>query len=165
VSASVDQASSLPATASGRLVARIRDLLREFGKFGVVGAVAFVIDVMVFNVCLSVMWWLPAKTVSTVIAATLAFIGNRFWTWRDRARTRLRREYTLYFVFNAIGLGISLACLWISHEVLGRFWPDVFQTRLADNISAIVFGMALGTLFRFWSYRSFVFVARQVDSA
>jgi putative flippase GtrA len=30
---------------------------------------------------------------------------------------------------------------------------------LDDNISANVVGVALGTLFRFWSYRRFVFAA------
>jgi putative flippase GtrA len=151
-----------PTTTGGlvaRAVARIWRLVHEVGKFGVVGAVSFVIDITLFNICLSVMWWLPAKSASTVVAASLAFVGNRFWTWRDRQRSNLTREYALYFVLNAIGLGISLVCLWVSHDVLGHWWPDVFHTRLADNVAAIAFGMALGTLFRFWSYRTYVFVA------
>ena len=79
---------------------------------------------------------LLAKTLSTVVAATIAFVGNRFWTWRHRERSGLRREYLLYFFFNAVGLGIGLACLGISHYGLGSIWPDVFQTQLADNIAA-----------------------------
>ena len=71
-------------------------------------------------------------------------------------RSGLHREYTLYFLFNVVGLGIGLACLGISHYLLGRVWP-VFTTELADIVSANVVGMALGTLFRFWSYRKFVF--------
>lgn len=149
-----------PRSLVGRLVVRFDHLVRELGKFGVVGGVSYVVDATVFNLCLGVMSWLPAKTIATAIAATLAFLGNRFWTWRHRPRTGLRREYTLYFLFNAVGLGISLTCLWLSHELLGRFWPEIFQTRLADNISALVVGMALATMFRFWSYRNFVFVAR-----
>jgi putative flippase GtrA len=154
---SVTQEAERPASAVGRLIARFRHIINELGKFGIVGLVAYVVDIVIFNLCLSVMNTLPAKTVSTVVAATIAFVGNRFWTWRDRPRSRLHREYTLYFVFNAIGLAISLACLWLSHDVLGHYWPS-FQTRLADNISAMVFGMALGTLFRFWAYRTYVFI-------
>ena len=41
--------------------------------------------------------------------------------------------------------------LAISHDVLG------LTSRLADNISANVVGLALGTLFRYWSYKTFVF--------
>jgi putative flippase GtrA len=145
-----------PTSTVGRLIARFRHIVRELGKFGIVGLVAYGIDLLIFNVFLSALGGLAAKAVSTVVAATVAFVGNRFWTWRDRPRSGLRREYTLYFIFNAIGLAISLVCLWFSHDVLGHYWP-AFQTRLADNISAMVFGMALATLFRFWAYRTYVF--------
>jgi putative flippase GtrA len=50
-----------------------------------------------------------------------------------------------------VGLLISVACLWFSHYALG------FTSLLADNISANFVGLGLGTLFRFWSYRKWVF--------
>ena len=56
-------------------------------------------------------------------------------------------------LFNLIGLGLSVATLVISHDLLG------LTSRLADNISANVVGLALGTVFRYWSYRAFVFRA------
>jgi hypothetical protein len=46
--------------------------------------------------------------------------------------------------------------LAISHYGLGQIWPAL-QSKLADNISGQLIGTALGTLFRFWSYRRFVF--------
>jgi putative flippase GtrA len=142
-----------------RLIKRFEHLIHEVGKFGVVGAIAFAVDFSVFNLLLNPIGPLPAKTVSTVISASVAFVGNRFWTWRHRPRSGLGREYGLYFLFNGVGLGIGLACLWLSHYGLGSFWPGVFQNRLADNISSLGVGMVLGTLFRFWSYRRIVFRA------
>jgi putative flippase GtrA len=56
-------------------------------------------------------------------------------------------------VLNGVGLLISLACLAISHYALG------FTSTLADNIAANVIGLGLGTAFRFWSYRRWVFPA------
>lgn len=142
------------------LVDRFRHLIHELGKFGVVGAIAYAVDVGIYNALLGSGWeTLTAKTAATAVAATVAFGGNRFWTWRHRERSGLAREYGLYFFFNAIGLAIGLTCLAISHYGLGHFWPSIFQTRLADNISSVVVGMALGTIFRFWSYRRFVFLA------
>ena len=129
------------------------------GKFGTVGAVSFAVDLTIFNVLLHAgVETLVAKTISTVIATTFAFAGNRFWTWRHRAHTHMARQYTMFFVLNAIGLGIGLACLAISHYGLGQIWPAL-QTPLADNISGQLIGTAVGTLFRFWSYRRFVFRA------
>jgi putative flippase GtrA len=46
---------------------------------------------------------------------------------------------------------ISLSCLWVSHYLLG------FESALADNISANVIGLVLGTVFRFWGYHNWVF--------
>jgi putative flippase GtrA len=146
-------------TSTSRLRARLRALVRELGKFGTVGAISFAIDVAIFNILLKAGWeTLFAKTVSTIIATTVAFVGNRFWTWRDRAHDNMARQYTVFFVLNAIGLGIGLACLAISHYGLGSVWP-AFQSTLADNVTGLLIGTGLGTLFRDWSYKRFVFRA------
>ncbi|NYH44968.1 putative flippase GtrA [Micromonospora jinlongensis] len=144
----------------GRLLDRFGHLVREMSKFATVGGIAFLIDFALFNYLTSSrgVEELTAKTISTVIAASVAFIGNRFWTWRHRQRNNPAREYALFFLFNAVGLGIAVACLALSRYGLGSIWPSVFQTRLADNVASYIVGTGLGTLFRFWSYRRFVFV-------
>ena len=71
----------------------------------------------------------------------------------------MRKEYTLFFGFNAVGLAIALGCLGISHYLLDLTSP------LADNVSANLIGMALGTVFRFWAYRRFVFVQGEPPAA
>jgi putative flippase GtrA len=136
-------------------IAKIR---KELGKFGVVGLVAYIIDLTVFNVLRFAGGEGPlydkpltAKALSVLIATTFAYFGNRNWTFKDRTRSSFRREYTLFFVFNAVGMVISLSCLWVSHYLLG------FDSALADNISANVIGLVLGTIFRFWGYHTWVF--------
>ena len=89
----------------------------------------------------------------------MAYIGNRTWTFRRRSRSAVGREYTLFFLLNAVGLGIALGCLVISHYLLG------FTSPLSDNIAANVVGPVLGTTFRFWSYRRFVFPALLPEAA
>jgi len=133
-------------------------LVHEVAKFGAVGLVALVIDVGLFNLLRFAggegpMYDRPltAKIVSVSVATTFAYFGNRYWTFRNRGRTSFGREYALFFLLNGVGLGISVACLWFSHYALG------FTSALADNISANVIGLALGTMFRFWSYRRWVF--------
>ena len=138
----------------GRLEARLRGVVSELAKFGTVGALSFVIDVAIFNAVLLVLDKpLTAKVISTVFSATNAFVLNRAWSFKHRERTNVRREYALFFVLNVVGLSISLLCLAVSHYVLG------FESRLADNIAANGIGLVLGTTFRFWSYRRFVWAA------
>jgi hypothetical protein len=52
-------------------------------------------------------------------------------------------------------MAIALACLAVSHYLLDLRSP------LADNISANGVGLVLGTLFRFWAYRRFVFAGEE----
>ncbi|WP_432985727.1 GtrA family protein [Dactylosporangium sp. CA-233914] len=137
-----------------RLYARFEELVREAGKFGTIGLITFLIDTGLYNLLWGPLNTLVAGTISMAVAASCAFVGNRFWTWRDRARTDLRREYALYFLFNLGGLLIALTCLGISHYLFG------FTSQLADNIAKNGFGLVLGTLFRFWSYRQIVFRKR-----
>jgi putative flippase GtrA len=147
----------VPAAFLPALRARFGALVRELSKFGTVGGIAFAIDLAIFNVLLQAGFeTLLAKTISTVLATTVAFIGNRYWTWRHRPHTNMARQYTVFFLLNGVGLGIGLSCLTISHYLLGSIWPE-FQTPLADNISGQFVGTAAGALFRFWSYRRFVF--------
>mgnify|MGYP006270109313 CR=1 FL=1 len=141
-------------------------IAREFAKFGIIGFVNYFVDVGLFNLLqysshLGVFENQPirAKIVSTAIATTLAYFANRFWTFRHRARTNMGREYVMFFLLNGIAMLIAVACLGFSHYVLGLTSP------LADNISANVIGLGLGTLFRFWSYRKWVFPSLPQDPA
>lgn len=135
--------------------ARVRAVFHELAKFGTVGALAFVVDVSLFNVVLHMRPDKPltAKALSTIVAASVAFVLNRAWAFRHRQRSSVRREYTLFFVLNAIGLVIALSCLDVSHYLLG------LHGEVADNVSGNGVGVALGTMFRFWSYRRFVWAA------
>ena len=131
-------------------------MLGELGKFGVVGFLSLLVDLAVFNAVLTVLPHKPltAKVVSTVVSATNAFLLNRHWSFRARERGEsLRREAVLFALLNAGGLLIALTCLGVSHYVLD------LDSRLADNVAANGVGLVLGTAFRFWSYRRFVWVA------
>ncbi|WP_131785032.1 GtrA family protein [Protofrankia symbiont of Coriaria ruscifolia] len=129
-------------------------LVHEMAKFGVVGGFCYFVDVLISNLGhgLFGMGWLSAKTVSTIVAATCAYIGNRHWSFTHRARTGLRREYTLFVILNGIGLGIALGCLGIARYVLG------LDSVLAFNLAGNVVGTGLGTIFRFWAYKRWVFL-------
>jgi len=143
-----------------RLSARARTLLRELTEFGVVGAAAFVVDVGLFNLLRFAGEQGPlydqpltAKVVSVAVATTVSYAANRSWTFRRRARSGLLREYVLFVALNGVGMLIAVACLAVSHYLLGLTSP------LADNISANVVGLLAGMAFRFWSYRRWVFLA------
>ena len=136
------------------LYQRWRHLVHELTKFGIVGAFNTVLDFGLANglhVGLHTNQYL-AKTVSVAVAATSAYFMNRYWTFRHRARTGLAREYTLFFLLNAVGLVIALVCIWVVRVPLGR------EGVLWFNIAQFV-GLLLGMLFRFTTYKRWVFMA------
>lgn len=137
---------------------RFRHLVAELAKFGTVGALCAVVDIGLTNVLRYAVGWGPltSKTIAVVVAASLAFLGNRFWTFRHRANQGLAKEYFLYFVLNGIGLLIALLVTGFTVYILKLDNP------IAYNLSANVIGLGLGTLFRFWSYRKWVFLPTDV---
>jgi len=138
---------------------RIVRLIPEASKFLTVGAFAYVIDTGLFNLLRYVGdnpilddKPLTAKVISATAATLFAYFGNKQWTYASRSGRKIPQEIFLFFILNAIAMAIAVLCLFISHYVLQ------FTSPLADNIAANVIGVGLGTLFRFVTYRRWVFV-------
>jgi putative flippase GtrA len=139
---------------------RWRHLAHELAKFGIVGAINTVPDFGLANLLYLGLHWsaMGAKTASVSVAATSSFFMNRHWTFRHRARTGLRREYTLFFVLNGVGLLIANACILVVEQGLHKTGPLWF------NIAQVA-GLALGMVFRFTTYKRFVFLSPERGAA
>ena len=126
-------------------------------RFGAVGGVAFVVDVGVFNLLrfgpgqLLEARPVTAKVISVTVAVLVAWLGNRYWAFAASRTDSRTRELATFVAVNVGGMAIAATCLAVSHYALGLTSP------LADNISANVVGLALGTVFRYTAYRWFVF--------
>lgn len=130
-----------------------RGLIHELAKFGLTGLACAVLDIGLFNLFRHLaIGPLTSKGISTTVAAVASYFINRHWAFDARARTGLGRELSLFIVLSAVGLGIAEACLATSHYLLG------LHSALADNISANGFGLVLGTLWRYLSFRRWVFL-------
>jgi len=128
-----------------------RILLKEIAAFGAVGAVGFVIDVGLFNVFFHD-GQIIAKTISTFAATAVTYFGNRYFSFSHRARTGIGRETSIF-------LGINVITLFISLAVIAFFsYPLHFKHHLLVMNLVNVATIGIGTLFRFWSYKRFVFL-------
>jgi putative flippase GtrA len=131
-----------------------RILLKEVAAFGLVGALAFALDVGIFT------WFthglhvgaLKSKAVSTAVSTVFAYFGNRHLSFSHRARTSLGRETSFFFGINLITLVFSELALALFVYPLG--YPHQSTTVFVVNLATIV----LGTGFRFWAYKRFVFL-------
>ncbi|MBY8871454.1 GtrA family protein [Micromonospora sp. PLK6-60] len=132
---------------------RWQKFIHEALKFGIVGGINTVINYAVFNALALTVFrdgQLKATVIATIVATITSYLMNRHWTYRDRPKSAMKREYVLFFLFNATGLVIELGVLAAAKYGLG------IHSLLALNVAKTA-GVLLATLFRFWSYRTFVF--------
>jgi putative flippase GtrA len=142
------------------LYSRYRHLIPELLKFGVVGGIGAVIDLggaAVLHGKFHVEA-LEAKAISTVIATVVTYLGSRFWTFKHRENQALGRELALFIVLNVIGLVIAEAVIAVVTYGLG------LHSQIEYNAASVV-GTGLGTIFRYFAYRQWVFTAPAEESA
>src|SRR4051794_13623278 len=138
---------------------RTRALVHQLFAFALVGGVGFLLDLAVFNsLRLTVLspesnheGPLLAKLISTAVAIAANWIGNRYWTFGPHRRDDSAAEAAEFLVVSLLGMGVGLACLWVSHYALG------LTSLLADNLSSNVVGLLLGSVVRFALYRHWVY--------
>lgn len=138
------------------MLRRLRPLAAELVKFVMVGGFCFVLDTLLAN------WFhfglglgpTTSKTLSTVIATGVSYLGNRLWSFAHRVDDDRGhgQDLTVYAVINVVGLVITLIPVDVAHYVLGE------TSKLAFNVSQVL-GTLVATVFRFWAYRRWVFAA------
>jgi putative flippase GtrA len=134
------------------LYERFRLLIHEGSKFLIIGGLGAVITFGVAN-ALNGIGRYKAITIATILATVFTYLGNRYWSFRHRQGQGEVRDSVVFFVLNGIGLLIYYGCIGLTDLAgLGKskFWYNM----------ALVVGTILGTLFRFWSYRKWVWVAK-----
>jgi len=134
---------------------RFRRLVHEFAKFAVVGTAGLFVTNGVYDLLYLHLGVGPvvSTTIATLVASAGTYLGNRYWSFRARQRTRVAREVIIFAVLNGIGLLIQDATVAVNYYLLG-----LGHNKLAAFL-ALNLGIALATLFRFWSYRVFVWAA------
>src|SRR5215469_3528145 len=140
-------------------VARLRHLVPELAKFGVVGATGAVVDLGGRALLYGTFHFSPlkAKAIAITAARVVTYLGSRFWTFRHRENQPLWRELGLFIFLNAIGLFIAEAVIAITAYAVGS------KDQIAYNLASVI-GTGLGTIFRFWAYRKWVFLAPLVPT-
>ena len=145
-------------TALRGLYVRFRQLIHEFAKFGIIGVIGLIITNVGYALLHSNgVGPVFSTTIATIVATTVAYIGNRYWSFAHRERTSVPREGLIFFVLNGIGLLIQDAVVAFNAYIL-----HLEYHKLAEFV-ALNIGIGIATVFRFWSYRKFVWAAPAGD--
>jgi putative flippase GtrA len=113
--------------------------------------VGFIVDLSLFNFFFDD-GQIVAKSISTSVATVVTYLGNRYLSFSHRARSKLHREAGYFFLINLIALLAALV-------VIGIFsYPLHFKHDLLVMNVVNLFTIGMGTIFRFWAYKRFVFL-------
>ncbi|ROZ63236.1 GtrA family protein [Kocuria soli] len=133
----------------------------ELMKFGTVGGLAFVVNAGVVWILMHTVFQegghVKAKAIATIVATLFSWLANRYWTFRDKRQSDTKRELIQFLIANAIGMVIELACVGVSYYVLHLTSPT------ASFVSGTIVGTALGTIFRYFAYRFWVYAVKLDD--
>lgn len=139
-----------------RILSWVRGRRVELLRFGTVGALAFVVDLGLFNLLLfgddSPLQTkvVTAKVVSAAVATVVAWMGNRLWTFSERRAHHPVGELIRFGVVNVVALVLQVAVVAFAAYVLR------VEGQFATNAAAVV-GIGIGTIARYIGYRRWVF--------
>ncbi|MFJ8044646.1 GtrA family protein [Kitasatospora sp. NPDC096147] len=136
------------------LVQKLMGLRGEALGFAIVGLSGVGVNFLVFWILISGFGFAPVRSnvVATLIAIGTNYLGYRYWLYKDRDAASRKREILLFLVFSGAGMLIETGILGFSRYVLG------FDSHFAQLVAKTV-GLGVGTVFRFVSYRTWVFKA------
>src|SRR6266542_651397 len=140
------------------LTERVRRLAPEALAVGVIGAANTALYLAITYVALPI-GAVKATVLATVITTTLAYVANRYWTYRHHTRSALQREYTLFFGFTQIESITQSGSVGIAKY---GFHLNETDHKLVIMVTTLA-AAGVATIFRFWAYRTFVFLKPPVD--
>lgn len=97
----------------------MRKLIEQIMKFGVVGAIAFVIDFGVMVLLTEVFSIDPviSATVSFIMSVIFNYAASMRYVFSHREGMSRTREFAIFVVLSAIGLGINDLLIWAGTDL------------------------------------------------
>jgi putative flippase GtrA len=135
---------------------------RELLRFAVVGGISFVITTAVnYGLKLTVLNKNPvtALIIGVLVATVFSYVASREWSFNTRGGRERQHEAALFFLISAIALGLNALPMFVSRYVLHLQVPNVslVSQEVADFFSGMIVGTLLGTVFRWWGLKKWVF--------
>lgn len=94
-------------------------LIRQMGKFGVVGVIAFLVDYLLMIALkeLAGVDAVLAAGISFTVSLVVNYLLSMSFVFERRGDITRRREFILFVVLSTVGLLINEACMWAGTEL------------------------------------------------
>lgn len=125
----------------------MQDAKKTFPLFFVVGGICAMLDLVLIYFFTDVLgiWYLLSGVLAFVITATINFLLNKRFTFKNTALD-YRRQYTQFLVVAICGLAINTSVLYICTSLLGIWY---LTSRVISSLVAMLWNYLLNAKFVF----------------
>jgi dolichol-phosphate mannosyltransferase len=109
----------------------------QFIRFSLVGSSGVLVNLAVYSGAIYLLSWhyLPAATLSFLVAMTNNFILNRYWTFKSHRNGQAGGQYFRYLMVTLFGYLVNMALLWAFID--GLHWHAVLSQLLAIMVTTL----------------------------
>ncbi len=114
------------------------NLIKQFLKFGVVGAICFFIDFGLYTFCNFIGCpYLISGVIGFVVSVVVNYLLSMKFVFERRDDISRKREFIEYVILSVIGLGLNELILYVCVDIIYGNWTWL-QGLYGDRISEIV---------------------------
>lgn len=132
----------------------------QFAKYCLVGIIVTLVDLKVFEFLI---WILGSavgavsglsKAVSFLVATSAKFLGNKYWTFEEREKQNMGREFFCFFIVTVIGLLVDVMAYLFFAKTIG---PQLgISLMIWEKISVILAAIS-AAIWNFLGYKIIIF--------
>lgn len=113
---------------------------RVISKFVIAGSSAAGAQLLVLYILTDIfgMWYLFSAVCAFIVAVLVSFSSHKWWTFRDRHRESMHRQFTLYLAIQITNLILNIAFIYILVDILG-VWYLVSQAIISLILAVVSF--------------------------
>ena len=99
----------------------MRNLVKQFGRFAVVGTIAFVIDFGTMTALTELFGvdYLVSTTIGFSVSVVFNYFASMRYVFTHKEGMSRRREFAVFVVLSIVGLGLNDALMYAGVDVLG----------------------------------------------
>ncbi len=102
----------------------MKKLIAQFMKFGVVGAIAFLIDFGLLWLLTSIfgVYYLVSATISFTVSVIFNYLASMRYVFKHRQDMSRRKEFVIFVILSVIGLIINNVLMWAGVSLLNIYY-------------------------------------------
>lgn len=138
-------------------------IIPQFMRFALIGFMNFFVDIAVLNILMLAsgrsagIHYTIFKSASFLVAVTFSYFFNKYWTFRDKSKTRQVRQFSQFLFVSVIGMviNVSAASIFVNYMAPAITFISL-SGKLWGNLGAVC-GAAAGLIWNFAGYKFWVF--------